>query len=116
MIAKVDVPQNEMSLHFHPQYYYLGHFSKFIAPGSSRIDTSVSGNQKMSDCSWPYGGCDADRLHVTSWLSSDEAAISIIALNCGTDDKDMSLSVSGKSGVLKNVVPANSIQTYIINL
>jgi hypothetical protein len=35
-------------------------------------------------------------------------------MNCGDDDKDMSLSVSGVEGELRNSVPANSIQTLVI--
>ena len=116
MIGKVDVPSEEMSLHYHPQYYYLGHFSKFISPGSTRVDTSVSGDAPASECSWPYGGCDADRLHVTSWLSEDSSHVTMVALNCGSDEKSASFTLSGKSGVLQNTVPANSIQTYVVSV
>lgn len=116
MIAKVDVSQEEMSVHYHPQYYYLGHFSKFIAPGAMRVETKVSGDSPPSDCSWPYGGCDGDRVHVTSWLASDNATVAVVALNCGADSKEVSFSVSGTDGALRNSVPANAIQTYIIPL
>ena len=114
LIAKVDVPEEEMGVYFHPQYYYLGHFSKFITAGSTRVQTDISGDTPTSDCVWPYGGCDGSTLHITSWVLSDGSSIVVVALNCGSESKDMSLSVLGVNGSLKNSVPPNSIQTYII--
>jgi len=29
-------------LHYHPQYYFMGHFSKFLLPGSKRVHVDVS--------------------------------------------------------------------------
>lgn len=116
MIAEVGVPEEDMAVYYHPQYFYLGHFSKFISPGSRRVQTDISGEAVQSDCSWPYGGCDADRLHVTSWMLADQSAVAVVALNCGSDEKEMALTMTGKAGSLKNSLPANSIQTYLIPL
>ena len=104
---------SEPAIYFHPQYYYMGHFSKFLAPNSVRVETSVTGGTKSDDCSWPYGGCDGNTIHVTSWLQGD-GSISVVAMNCGDDDKEMALTLTGKEGELRNTVPANSIQTYLI--
>ena len=32
------------SIHIQPEYYYIGHFSKFVPPGSIRIDSNIVGN------------------------------------------------------------------------
>merc|ERR1711974_370126 len=34
---------SDRRLFIHPQYYYIGHFSKYILPGSRRIVSSVTG-------------------------------------------------------------------------
>ena len=108
-----DTTTDDAAIYFHPQYYYMGHFSKFLAPNSVRVETTVTGGTKTDDCSWPYGGCDGNTIHVTSWQQAD-GSLSVVAMNCGDDDKDMSLSVSGVEGELRNSVPANSIQTLVI--
>ena len=113
VIAKIDVDVaagEQPAIFFHPQYYYLGHFSKFLHPGSVRVQTQVvqaagagAGAAGVADgdddCSWPYGGCNSDSLHVTSWLvggeddtdgKSDVSStqhLAVIAMNCGDDDK-----------------------------
>ena len=102
----------EAAIYFHPQYYYMGHFSKFLPPNSTRVDTTVTGGTEANDCTWPYGGCNGNNIHVTSWLIDDNT-MSVVAMNCGDDDKDMSLTLSGVEGELRNTVPANSIQTYV---
>lgn len=104
---------NNAAIYFHPQYYYMGHFSKFLAPNSVRVETEVIGGTKSDDCSWPYGGCDGNTIQATSWLQ-DDGLISVVAMNCGDDEKEFSLTVSGIEGELRNSLPANSIQTYII--
>ena len=103
----------DAAIYFHPQYYYMGHYSKFLAPASVRVETVGSGGTKTDDCSWPYGGRDGGTIHATSWQQSD-GSVAVVAMNCGDDDKDVSLAVSGVSGELRNTVPANSIQTYVI--
>jgi glucosylceramidase len=99
------------AIYFHPQYYYLGHFSKFLPPGSTRI--SVEGGVSTDDCTWPYGRCDEDTLQSTAF-EVENGDIAFIVMNCGADDKSMDLNVVGLEGILQNKVPANSIQTYII--
>lgn len=37
----VDTRKPEGELYFHPQYYYMGHFSRFLTPGSTRLHVKV---------------------------------------------------------------------------
>lgn len=113
--AAIIADTDESAIYFHPQYYYMGHFSKFLAPNSVRVESTVTGGTKSNDCSWPYGGCDGNTIHVTSWEQAD-GSLSVVTMNCGSDDKEMSLTVNGVEGELRNVLPANSIQTFIIPL
>ena len=36
--------KNEQTFHSQPQYYYFGHFSKFLPPDSVRVESSIVGN------------------------------------------------------------------------
>lgn len=114
MIA--DVTSEVVQLYYHPQYYYMGHFSKFISPGSIRVQSEVAGQDRSSSCNWPYGECDGNKLHVTSFISADNSSLTIVAMNCGSEGKTMSVSIDGTAGYLENDVPANSIQTYVVAL
>ena len=114
-----DVASAEKALYLHPQYFYLGHFSKFLQPGSVKVGGQVVKNGGDDDdddfetCSWPYGKCDETTLHATTFKDVD-GNIVVVAMNCGADDKDFQLEIKEVDGVLANVVPANSIQTYVI--
>lgn len=49
-------------LYFHPQYFYLGHFSKFLLPDSQRVSATVTGadatDDSADDCTgWPACKC-----------------------------------------------------------
>jgi len=101
----------ERAVYLHPQYFYLGHFSKFLLPDSVRVHSTVGGSDAPGgDCAWPYGGCDATTLQATAFLRPD-GQTAVVVMNCG-EDKEMKLAAEG--GVITNTVPANSIQTYLL--
>jgi len=118
---------DDFELYYHPQYWYLGHFSKFLPKGSYRLKSLTSGislnptsDWSEDQCEASYGGCDGDHLHTTAFRNQDDQKIVVIVMNCGSDDKYMSLTIGegdgdeNGGGVLENNVPAHSIQTYII--
>jgi glucosylceramidase len=115
IIADTSEDSEEAAIYYHPQYYYMGHFSKFLAPNSTRLESSVTGGSDSGsgDCSWPYGECDGDTIYVTSWQQNDDS-ISVVVMNCGEGDKEIALTINDVEGELLNTVPANSIQTYLI--
>lgn len=99
----------------HPQYYAIGHFSKFIVPGSRRLVSSVSRAQPQrggAQAARPYGSCDAgDGLQATSFLRPDGATV-VVALNCG--DEGLSFKLQQGGDAIKATIPARGIQTYVI--
>ena len=111
-----DLKGEEAKLYYHPQYYYMGHFSKFLKEGARRVKSTVDGVEGMGegDCSWPYGKCNGDVLHSTAW-EGIEGELIVVVLNCGEVDKEMEMDVSGIDGVLKNTIGSHSIQTYVID-
>jgi len=112
-------------LFFHPQYYYIGHFSKYILPGSRRLSTTVmrtshyDGKSQYScrpedgpHCRG-YGVCgDVDGLQATAFLRPD-GLVAMVALNCGGAPIDFKL-LHGTRAV-RTSIPAHGIQTYIFD-
>lgn len=75
--------ENGTALYLHPQYYYIGHFSKFILPGSRRIVTNVIGSKTYQGAPRGYGTCtEEDGLQATAFERPDGRVV-IVALNCG---------------------------------
>jgi len=105
----VDNAKNE--LYLHPQYYYIGHFSKYLVRGSRRIKASVTGSRSYTGPGRPYGTCTGeDGLQATSFLRPDDQ-IAVVVMNC--DDKPVDFVLkAGKRNAL-TTVPAHGIQTYL---
>jgi len=83
-------------LTFTNSYYYIGHFSKFIRPGATRIST----------------GTTANHLSATSFKNTD-GSIVIVALNDGDTALNYMLTIDGKTAQLN--LPEHSIQSIILN-
>lgn len=96
----------------HPQFWFIAHFSKFIPPGSKRLQTTVTGSTKYIGGIRQYGTCTAqDGLEATSFLRPD-GQIAIVVLNCGDTWNDFKLQ-SG-AGAVKASIPPHAIQTYFL--
>merc|ERR1712113_184615 len=96
----------------HPQYYAIGHFSKYIPPGSKRLESSVVNSRTHTGEARSYGTCDAsDGLEATSFLRPD-GLIVVIVLNCG--DEGLSFKLQQGADATKASIPARGIQTYLI--
>ncbi|XP_072167012.1 lysosomal acid glucosylceramidase-like [Diadema setosum] len=83
-----------------PMYYHLGHFSKFIAPGSVRVGLSVNSE-----------GVDIKNLHSIAF-SLPDGSTSVIILN--TADVSIPISLHDPAvGYINAQIPARAIQTYL---
>jgi len=104
-------------VYVHPQYWYMGHFSKFISPGSVRIASNVTAAGKAmqadADCQgWPaYGTCTADSLQSVAF-EVGQNLLSVIVMNCADSESDFRITFLGS--YFGNTIPAHSIQTYLI--
>lgn len=99
-------------LYRHPQYYFLGHFSKFILPGSKHLGVSVAPTRTYKGAVRDYGTCSGeDGLEATAAMRLD-GQIVIVILNCGDYIIDFKL----RDGLLSSLcrIPPHSIQTYLI--
>merc|ERR1712039_224162 len=109
-MGMADVSQGK--LYRHPQYYFLGHFSKFILPGSKLLRLKVGPTRRYKGATRDYGSCSGeDGLEATSAQRLD-GTIVVVILNCGDyiidfKMRDGSLSTLGR-------IPPHAIQTYLI--
>jgi len=100
-------------LHLHPQYYAIGHFSKYIPPRSKRLEVSVSNLHLHETEDRPYGTCDgSDGLQATSFLRPD-GIITVVVLNCGEEPIDFKLRDGGDA--IQGTIPGRGIQTYLLD-
>ena len=77
-----------------PTYYYIGHFSKFVGPGSVRISTSVSRNVVLA----------------TSFLNED-GTMATIVMNKSDEPIDYSFFLKDEQIDLN--IPARAMQTLV---
>mmetsp|Transcript_102891 Transcript_102891/g.276405 ORF Transcript_102891/g.276405 Transcript_102891/m.276405 type:complete len:507 (-) Transcript_102891:160-1680(-) len=97
----------------HPQYYAMGHFSKYLVPGSKRLQTSRSNTPTYTGAMRPYGTCTADDgLEATSFLRPD-GQIAVVVLNCA--DGDVAFKLKAGSAALHATIPGHGIQTYLFS-
>jgi len=76
-------------------YYYIGHFSKYILPGASRVSSASS----------------RDVLETTAFKNKD-GKLAVVVLNRSDADMDFKLWIAGNAADVK--CPKHSIQTLIV--
>ncbi|KAG2506933.1 hypothetical protein BBO99_00009222 [Phytophthora kernoviae] len=87
-----------------PMYYIMGHFAKFLTPGSVRLSfTAASGSKsRLSDVDW------------TAFLTPEGRYVAIL-FNKG--DNEVTVKIMAPSGKLvKVVIRPTSIQTVVFNV
>ncbi len=80
---------------FDSEFYYIGHFSKFIKPGARRI--SVASSKSF--------------LLTTAFQNAD-GKIAVVVMNQEDKDQTFLICMNGKS--VKSTMPKNSISTFVI--
>ena len=116
-------------VHLHPQYWFLGHFSKFVPPGSVRIQLDKTGGAddlsqprrgkvgdegayNFSSASVAYGRCTTEGPQAVGFKRQDGRLV-VVILNC--DNAERVVRLQFRPGVdFDRVVPPHAIQTYII--
>jgi len=114
-------------VHRHPQYYFIGHFSKFILPGSVHLHSTVTGaaastRRRRTDAplrrrgstggrGGRLGACDAeDGLLSTTFLRPD-GFVATVVLNCGEGPLRFKLKRGPRAAHAS--IPPHAIQTYL---
>ena len=79
-----------------PMFYHLGHFSKFVPPGSRRIKVHSS---------------DKTSLEFIGFVTPQSHTVMVV-LNTKSSNTTISIT-DKKAGVITDTIPSHSIQTYI---
>lgn len=96
----------------HPQFYFLGHFSKYVLPGSVYLRTKITNRRSYSGAPRWYGTCTGDDgLEVAAFLR-DDGLVVVVALNCGDNVIAFKLRDGSRSALA--FIPPHAIQTYIL--
>ena len=80
---------------YNSEFYYLGHFSKFIKPGARRISASSSKS-----------------LLLTTAFQNSDGKIAVVVMNKGEKEMNFLIWVDEKS--IESKVPGRSISTFMI--
>ena len=86
-------------------YFHMGHFSKFVPPGSFRIEIKSSSNPFRFLHDILFGG-----LEYIAFLLPDGSK-SAVVVNRSKDDIKITLNIG--RGYINGKVKASSIQTYL---
>ena len=78
-------------------YHYVAHFSKFVSPGSVRID-------------WSLGDKVSEDVETTAFLTPDDDVV-VVIMNKGKDSTSVTLVDAMTGGVADVEIPARSINT-----
>lgn len=95
----------------HPQYYYIGHFSRFILPGSKHLLTNVQGSHEYQGAVRPYGKCTGDDGLQATAAKRPDGKVVVVALNCGDEHQDFKMTYGSRA--VKLSLPAHGVQTYL---
>jgi len=105
-------------VHRHPQYHFIGHFSKFMPPGSIHMKSTILGPASKRDrhSRLRLGGGRADAcsaeggLQSTTFLRPD-GFLATVVLNCGDGSVDFKLLAGPRAAHAS--IPPHAIQTYL---
>jgi glucosylceramidase len=89
----VQINKNTGKIIYYPDYYTMGHISKFVDPGAYRIDSNTF-NEKMED---------------VAFVNPDGSKVLIV---CNRTEKAASIKVTWKGATFKCVIPAQAAATF----
>jgi glucosylceramidase len=94
--APIHADTRDGSLHYTSEYYYIGHFSKYIKPGAKRIVSSAS----------------RDKLLTTAYINTN-GKIAVVVMNAGDTPINYSLYIKGNAASTTSL--PHSIATLVID-
>ncbi|CAE8637677.1 unnamed protein product [Polarella glacialis] len=111
--SAIQVSQSLGEVYYHPQYWYIGHFSRFIIPGSVRLQTDVKNTERYGGSVRPYGTCTSeDGLQATAFRRPDGKVV-VVAMHCGDEPVEFKLQRGSQAVLLE--LPPHAIQTYLFD-
>jgi len=132
--APMVADKDHEEVHLHPQFWYLGHFSKFAPRGSRRVRLHNSGpggstarsrsggasggggNYNLSGAV-AYGDCPQSGSPYAVALRRPDGKLALVALNCDGAAKVLRVVVARADGRRREMlreVPPRAIHTFVI--
>jgi len=117
VIARLDL--NPPSIHFQPNYYILGHFSRFLSPGALRINHTISGVTPMTFRVTTFrvdlNAKNPTHNQLRASVGADTGSYSVsVILNTAATASDIQVGVGSTFATVS--VPAHSIHTIAFPL
>jgi len=94
-LITIDLSKPGNPVKLEPDYYVLGHASKFLVPGAVRIASDEPPNTQLKDVAF----------------SNPDGTIVLYALNAGTGSQALRIGFQGKT--VATIVPAGSVATFV---
>jgi len=95
--APIVVDVEEQIVYIQPMFYYLGHLSRFVEPGSKRIGLSVS---------------ESDSVVAAAFITPSNEIV-LVAMNQGDEDVGIALQDIDKGMGANYLLPEHSIVTFV---
>jgi len=114
-VCDAAVVTDSHALEMHPQYYYIGHFSKFFTPGSKHVQSTIEGAKakyKPGSPSAAYGSCTGERGLESTAVVRPDRQIAVVILNCAAEDIPFVLRLGASAVQL--LASSHSVQTVLI--
>ena len=119
-------------VHLHPQFWYLGHFSKFTPRGSRRVRLHNAGPDGAAryhssggggggynlSGAVAYGDCPASGSPYAVALKRPDDKLVLVALNCDGAAKVVRIEVAradGRRRTMRQAIPPRAIHTFVID-
>jgi len=109
-----DLSKEHRPVEMHAQFYFLGHFSKFIPRGSKHLETKVLTGGKTyrgSAQAGPYGTCTGEWGLESTAFKRPDGQVAVVVLNCALDAIEFKLRLGGNA--VKAIALPRSILTLI---
>jgi len=117
VIAQVNL--NPPTVHYQPNYYFLGHFSRFLTPGAQRINNTITGNVPMTFRVTTFqvtlDAKNPTHIQLRKLVGADTGSYSVsVVLNTAATASDFQVGFGTKYATVS--VPAHSIHTVVFPL
>ena len=92
--APLVTKDNYTDIHVQPKYYYFGHISKFVPPGSVRVESRIVGNYQFADvdpnvrAGMELGMYECEKSVRQRWYLNNEMQLELFNTALDTEAKD----------------------------
>jgi glucosylceramidase len=109
--SMISIDKTTKEIRYNPQFYAVKHFSNFVKPGARRIETTGNYSEGGSNLLSVNLGTKLTDGDMVAFQNPDVSIVLIVRNTSGTDK---SVAIRLGSSKFKPVIPANSLNTFLI--